>query len=168
MTPSQMLISADSHVVEAPHRIIGIGLMSAYGIESAIRELERCHKMGMRGAMIWQCPHPDIPFSSGHYDPFWARAQDSDCRSTSTPAQVTANPGAASLSAAPSGRAWSVTVPGTTASWTSATASSTSSSPACWSGSPARHLLQRRRRRVAAGPRPALGDGVALPTSGSP
>jgi len=60
----------------APERIIGIGMISTYDIESAVRELERCKRNGMRGAMIWQSPHPDFPFASDHYDPFWKAAQD--------------------------------------------------------------------------------------------
>jgi predicted TIM-barrel fold metal-dependent hydrolase len=38
--------------------------------------LERCHKAGLKGALIWQAPHPDLPFHSNHYDKFWAAAQD--------------------------------------------------------------------------------------------
>jgi predicted TIM-barrel fold metal-dependent hydrolase len=59
----------------APERLLGIAMVSTYDIESAILEMERCKKLGMRGAMVWQCPPEDIPFSSGHYDPFWAAAQ---------------------------------------------------------------------------------------------
>ena len=36
----------------------------------------RCKKLGLRGAMVWQAPHPDLPFSSDHYERFWAAAQD--------------------------------------------------------------------------------------------
>ena len=27
---------------------------------------------GLRGVMIWQSPHPDLPFTGPHYEPFWA------------------------------------------------------------------------------------------------
>ena len=60
----------------APDRLIGIGMISTYDIESAILEMERCKRLGMRGAMVWQCPPEELPFSSNHYDPFWAAAQE--------------------------------------------------------------------------------------------
>jgi predicted TIM-barrel fold metal-dependent hydrolase len=60
----------------APERIIGIGMLSTYHIESALEELARCKRSGMRGVMIWQSPHPDIPFTSNHYDPLWQSAQE--------------------------------------------------------------------------------------------
>ena len=66
---------AEEYCSVAPERLIGIGMISVYNIESAILEMERCKKLGMRGAMVWQCPPEDLPFSSGHYDPFWAAAQ---------------------------------------------------------------------------------------------
>src|SRR5215471_6857499 len=61
----------------SPDRIIGIGMIATYNIESAVQELERCRHNGMRGVMIWQSPHPDLRFTSDHYDPFWKAAQDS-------------------------------------------------------------------------------------------
>ena len=57
-------------------RLIGIAAISVYDIEHAIAELTRCRKAGLRGAIIWQAPHPDLPFHSSHYDRFWAAAQD--------------------------------------------------------------------------------------------
>jgi len=58
------------------NRLIGIAAISVYDVEAAVRELERCRKAGLRGALIWQAPHPDLPFHSRHYDRFWAAAQD--------------------------------------------------------------------------------------------
>jgi predicted TIM-barrel fold metal-dependent hydrolase len=60
----------------APNRLIGIGAISVYEIDGAVKELERCRKAGMKGAIIWQAPHPDLPFYSDHYTKFWAAAQD--------------------------------------------------------------------------------------------
>jgi predicted TIM-barrel fold metal-dependent hydrolase len=60
----------------APDRLVGLACISAYYIDHAIAELERCRKMGMRGALIWQAPHPDLPLRSEHYDKLWAAAQD--------------------------------------------------------------------------------------------
>ena len=58
------------------NRLIGIAAISVYDVDHAVRELERCRKAGLRGALIWQAPHPDLPFHSSHYDRFWAAAQD--------------------------------------------------------------------------------------------
>jgi len=58
------------------NRLIGIAAISIYDAGHAVRELERCRKAGLRGALIWQAPHPDLPLHSSHYDRFWAAAQD--------------------------------------------------------------------------------------------
>ena len=60
----------------SPSRLFGIGLISLYDVDHAVAELERCRNAGLRGAMIWQNPPEDLPFSSDHYDRFWAAAQD--------------------------------------------------------------------------------------------
>ena len=62
----------------APDRLFGVATISVYDIDSAIREMERCKKAGLVGAMIWQVPHPDLPFTSDHYERFWAAAQEMD------------------------------------------------------------------------------------------
>ena len=60
----------------APNRLIGIGAISVYDIDGAVKELERCAKAGLKGSIIWQAPHPDLPFHSEHYNKFWAASQD--------------------------------------------------------------------------------------------
>lgn len=62
----------------APGKLFGIALISVYDVERAVAELERCRREGLRGAMIWQVPHASLPFTSDHYDRFWAAAQDLD------------------------------------------------------------------------------------------
>ncbi|HWP56867.1 MAG TPA: amidohydrolase family protein [Candidatus Acidoferrales bacterium] len=62
----------------APDRLVGIALISVYEIDHAVRELERCKKQGLCGAMIWQVPHPRLPFTADHYERFWAAAEDLD------------------------------------------------------------------------------------------
>ena len=62
----------------APERLVGVGCISVYNIDHAVEELERCKKNDLRGALIWQAPHPDLPFTSSHYERFWAAAQDLD------------------------------------------------------------------------------------------
>jgi predicted TIM-barrel fold metal-dependent hydrolase len=58
-----------------PERLVGIGLVSCYRPEAAISELRYCHEHGLRGAMVWETPPADLPFTSFHYDPIWAEAQ---------------------------------------------------------------------------------------------
>ena len=60
----------------APNRLFGLAMVSTYDIDHAVKELLRCKKQGLRGAVIWQSPPRQIPFSSNHYDQFWAAAQD--------------------------------------------------------------------------------------------
>ncbi len=57
-----------------PTALIGIGLISTYDIDHAVGELERCARGGLRGCEVWQSPHPDLPFTSRHYEPLWEAA----------------------------------------------------------------------------------------------
>jgi len=59
-----------------PKRFGGLGLISLYDVEQGRRELERCQKMGLKGAMIWASPPDEQPYSSALYDSFWATAQE--------------------------------------------------------------------------------------------
>ena len=59
----------------APDRLFGIACIPTYDIEKGVRELERCKKGGMIGALVWQVPHPDLPFTSEHYEPLWEAAE---------------------------------------------------------------------------------------------
>lgn len=59
----------------APSRLLGIGVISTYDIDAAVGELERSAKLGLKGALVWQTPHPDLPFSGPHYDKLWDAAQ---------------------------------------------------------------------------------------------
>ncbi len=60
------------------NRLVGIPCIAIYDVDHAVKELERCRKAGLQGALIWQAPHPDLPFYSDHYDRFWAACQDLD------------------------------------------------------------------------------------------
>lgn len=60
----------------APDRLIGVPAIAIYNVDHAVKELERCLKAGLKGALIWQAPHPGVPFRSSHYDRFWAAAQE--------------------------------------------------------------------------------------------
>src|SRR5215203_215860 len=57
-------------------RLIGLAAISTYNIDHAVAELTRCARAGLRGALVWQAPHPDLPFSGQHYEQLWAAAQD--------------------------------------------------------------------------------------------
>lgn len=59
-----------------PNRLFGIAAISAYNIELAVKEITRCKKAGLRGAMIWQYPPKELPFTSDHYERLWTAAQD--------------------------------------------------------------------------------------------
>ena len=62
----------------APKRLKGLALISLYDPKEGAQELERCARLGLKGAMIWCSPPADQPYSSEIYDPFWAAAQDLD------------------------------------------------------------------------------------------
>jgi len=62
----------------APDRLIGVAMLSMYDIDGAVKEQERCRKAGLRGSVIWQVPPSELPFTSAHYERFWAAAQDLD------------------------------------------------------------------------------------------
>jgi predicted TIM-barrel fold metal-dependent hydrolase len=60
----------------ANDRLFGVATIPVYDIDAAIEEMERTRNAGMVGAMVWQVPPPELPFSSDHYERFWAAAQD--------------------------------------------------------------------------------------------
>ena len=55
-----------------PKRLYGAPLVSVYDIKAGIKEMQRGHSMGLKGAMIWQVPDPRLPFTDPHYEPLWA------------------------------------------------------------------------------------------------
>jgi predicted TIM-barrel fold metal-dependent hydrolase len=57
-----------------PKRLFGIALISLSDVTLAVKELERCVKMGLRGAMISN--DPNVTYDSPVYYPFWAAASD--------------------------------------------------------------------------------------------
>jgi predicted TIM-barrel fold metal-dependent hydrolase len=59
-----------------PKRLVGNALVSLEDIGEGIKELERCARMGLRGAMIWGSAPEDRPYSSRIYDPFWQAASE--------------------------------------------------------------------------------------------
>src|SRR5215471_6408522 len=59
-----------------PKRLHAIGLISLEDIQDGVKELERCAKIGLKGAMIWGSPPAEKPYSSREYDPFWQAAAE--------------------------------------------------------------------------------------------
>ncbi len=59
-----------------PGRLVAVPMISAYDIALAIRELERCTALGLRGALLWHVPPEGLAYSTDHYDPLWAAAQE--------------------------------------------------------------------------------------------
>jgi len=59
-----------------PKHMAGLPMISLYDPKAGACELERCAKMGLKGAMIWCSPPEGQPYSSDIYDPFWAAAQE--------------------------------------------------------------------------------------------
>jgi predicted TIM-barrel fold metal-dependent hydrolase len=62
----------------SPQRLLGIPLISLDDIGLAVKELERCRKQDLKGAMIWGSAPDDRPYSSPTYDPFWQAAAELD------------------------------------------------------------------------------------------
>lgn len=62
-----------------PDRLHGLGLVSLFDIDKAVKELERCRTLRLKGALIWSSP-PDgaLPYSAPHYYKFWEAAQELD------------------------------------------------------------------------------------------
>jgi uncharacterized protein len=58
----------------SPRRLFGIALISLADVAMGIRELERCAKMGLRGAMISN--DPVLTYDNRVYEPFWAAASE--------------------------------------------------------------------------------------------
>ena len=58
------------------HRFAGIALIPMDEVQEAVREVERCAKMGLKGGLIWGAPPDDRPYDNSIWDPLWAAAQD--------------------------------------------------------------------------------------------
>ena len=59
-----------------PKRLYPIGLVSLEDIADGVKELERCARIGLRGAQIWGAPPSDRPYWSRVWDPIWSAAQE--------------------------------------------------------------------------------------------
>lgn len=59
-----------------PNRLLPIAHISLLDVEEGVKELERAHGLGMRGAYPPVVPFTGIPYGEPHYDRFWATAED--------------------------------------------------------------------------------------------
>lgn len=61
----------------APDRLKGLGLVSLYDIEHGVKELERCHKLGLSGVLIWSsAPDDRLAYAAPAYDRLWQVASE--------------------------------------------------------------------------------------------
>ena len=59
-----------------PDRLKGVAMLNIDDLESGVKELERCVKMGLAGGMITVSPPPGREYKLPEYDLLWATAQD--------------------------------------------------------------------------------------------
>ena len=59
-----------------PSRLKGIAALNIDDVKQGVSELQRCHKMGLGGAMITVYPPEHRSYASPEYEPLWAAAQD--------------------------------------------------------------------------------------------
>ncbi len=60
----------------SPRRLYPVALISLEDVGQAVRELERCARRGLKGAMIWSSPPAEQPYHSPVYVPFWRCAEE--------------------------------------------------------------------------------------------
>ncbi|MEV0277832.1 amidohydrolase family protein [Streptomyces sp. NPDC050610] len=60
----------------APERLAGLGLISLWDTGEAVRELRRCHGLGLRGAAVWASAPAERDFAGAANDPFWRAAEE--------------------------------------------------------------------------------------------
>ena len=60
----------------APKQLLGLAMIPLLDVEVGIKELRRCAKLGLRGALIMCSPPEGQSYADSMYDPFWAEAQE--------------------------------------------------------------------------------------------
>ena len=61
-----------------PDQLKGIAMINLDDVGDGVRELERCAKLGLPGAMIAEYPLEERRYDNSEYEVFWAAAQDLD------------------------------------------------------------------------------------------
>ena len=59
-----------------PRKLKGIAMLNIDDVQTGIKELERCVKLGFTGAMISVYPPEERSYDSPEYEPLWAAAED--------------------------------------------------------------------------------------------
>ena len=59
-----------------PKRLKGVATINLDDVQWAVKQLERCHKLGLSGAMIPVFPPPNRGYHMPEYEPFWTAAED--------------------------------------------------------------------------------------------
>ena len=59
-----------------PSKLKGIGMVNVDDVQSGVREMERCRKLGLVGAMITAYPPEGRGYESREYEPLWDAAED--------------------------------------------------------------------------------------------
>ncbi len=59
-----------------PSRLKGVAMINVDDVGIGIREMERCAKMGLTGAMVTVYPNEDRSYDFPEYEPLWATAQE--------------------------------------------------------------------------------------------
>ncbi|PYM16110.1 MAG: amidohydrolase [Candidatus Rokuibacteriota bacterium] len=59
-----------------PRRFAGLALVPLLDVDDGVQEIQRCARMGLKGAMIMASPPEGHDYTDPRYDPFWAAAQD--------------------------------------------------------------------------------------------
>ncbi len=59
-----------------PKHLLGLALIPLLEVEAGVKELRRCAKMGLRGALIMCSPPEGQSYTDRTFDPFWAEAQE--------------------------------------------------------------------------------------------
>ena len=59
-----------------PKRLKAIAMLNVDDVQDGVKELERCAKMGLIGALTTVYPPEGRAYNSAEYDPLWAAAQD--------------------------------------------------------------------------------------------
>ena len=58
--------------------MIGLGMISLLDVSEGVKELHRCAKLGLRGALIMASPPDDVSYADPVFEPFWAAAAELD------------------------------------------------------------------------------------------
>ena len=75
-TPTRLADYALLLAVAAALTLPNPGAASLWDVDEGVKELQRCARAGLKGAVIWASPPDDRPYSLPLYDPFWATAQE--------------------------------------------------------------------------------------------